>query len=114
MMKFLKMRWLFNRRTAQAMAWSALLLLVVVVVNVAGIGIVGDIQGWSQWLNTHAWAFLIWRIVLYLALGYGWWQMRGRIMGNVGTAGERARLIRVEVAAVVALLVLEISNASIL
>lgn len=115
MMKFLKMRWLFNKRTAQALAWSALLLLVAVVVNVAGIGIVGDIQGWSQWLDAHARIFLIWRIVLYLALGYGWWRIRrrigGRIAGAEGSARTRARLIRVEVAAVVALLMLEISHA---
>lgn len=118
-MKFLKMRWLFNKRTAQALGWSALLLLVAVAVNVAGIGIVGDIQGWSQWLNAHARIFLIWRIVLYLALGYGWWRIRrrigghigGRIAGAEGSARTRARLIRVEVAAVVALLMLEISHA---
>lgn len=114
-MKFLKMRWLFNKRTAQALAWSALLLLVAVVVNVAGIGIVGDIQGWSQWLNAHARIFFIWRIVLYLALGYGWWRIRGRIGGRIagadGRARDRIRLIRVEVAAVVALLMLEISHA---
>lgn len=112
-MKFFKMRWLFNKRTTQALAWSVLLLLVAVVVNVAGISLVGDIQGWSQWLNAHARIFLIWRMVLYLALGLGWWRMRGRIIGADGCTRGRARLIRVEVAAVVALLMLEISNGSV-
>lgn len=113
-MKFVNMRWLFNRRSAQALGWTALLLLVAVIVNVAGIGIVGGIQDWSQWLNAHARLFLIWRIVLYLALGYGWWRMRRRIIGSEGPVRAKARLIRVEAASVVALLVLEISNASIL
>lgn len=113
-MKFLKWRWLFNKRTAQALAWTALLLLVAVAVNVIGIGIVGDLQGWSRWLDAHARLFLIWRIFLYLALGVSWWGIRRRIMASVGSAREGARLIRVEVAAVVTLLVLEISNGAIL
>lgn len=109
-MNVLKMRWLFNKRTAWVIFWVALLLLIAVVVNVAGIRIAGGIQGWTVWLKAHAAIFMLWRVLLYIGVICGWLWMRKRILKRESSKEAKLRFIRIEIAAVMALLVLETSN----
>ncbi|MGL4667957.1 MAG: hypothetical protein ACRCWR_08505 [Saezia sp.] len=104
------MRWLFNRRVGLTLLWIGVLLVVAFIVNVLGIQLAGNMQNWAVWIKEHAFAFLFWRIVLYLAVGVGWWWMHKRLMQRENTPQAKTRLLRIEIAALCSVLVLEISN----
>lgn len=104
---WLRMRWLFNRRVAYALFWTVLLLAVATAINLIGIRALGGIEGWERWMNEHAGYFLAWRLLLYAGIGSGWRWMRKRVLARESDAQSRARLIRVEIAGVAALVVLE-------
>lgn len=110
MLNFLKMRWLFNRYVGWSVVWIVGLLLVAGLVNILGIEVAGDIESWSIWLKDHAPIFLIWRICLYCAVGYGWFWMRNRVIARDGTDEAKQRFMRIEIGAVCALVALEVSN----
>ena len=99
--------WLFNRRVGIALLWVLLLAGIAVAVNVAGIHVVGSIDGWERWLRAHSAHFLVWRLFLYAATAYGWWRMRQRLRQRELGAGTHQRLLRVEIAAVVTIVLLE-------
>ncbi|HHT8996802.1 TPA: hypothetical protein ACT5B2_000847 [Burkholderia cenocepacia] len=99
--------WLFNRRVAMALLWSALVIGAAVAVNLAGIQAVGGIAKWERWLQTQAWVFLIWRIALYAATARGWWWMRQRVLRREPIAETRLRFLRLEIAAVTAIVLME-------
>lgn len=103
------LRWLFNRRAARTLLWTALLLTVAVAANVAGIYFIGSISGWERWLAEASGFFLLWRLCLYGATAYGWWWMRGRLLARQSDPQTRRRLRRTEIAAVLALATLECS-----
>lgn len=100
-------RLLFNARVGRALLWTTLVVLVAVAINAVGIHLIGDIGGWSRWWRAHEGYFLIWRIALYLATGYGWWWMRRRLRHREPSPDARLRLLRTEIAAVIALVLLE-------
>ena len=101
--------WLFNRRVGLALLWTALLLIAAVAINAAGIRMAGSINGWQRWMDAHAGVFLVWRLLLYGVTVWGWLWMRRRLRVREpdGVAGQR--LLRVEIAAVVAVVALEAS-----
>lgn len=98
--------WLFNRSLGKVLLWTAFAVSVAVGVNLVGISIVGDVSEWSHWLDDHTGYFLVWRLCLYGAIGYGWLRMRRRLSWDKDT---RQRLFRVEIGAGVAVLLLEVS-----
>lgn len=99
------LRQLLDCRLLRALSWGLALILVAAAVNVIGIRIVGDVNGWAQWLRAHRADFLAWRIGLYGATAWGWWRMRERLRRREPDAP--ARLRRLEIAAVVVILALE-------
>jgi hypothetical protein len=101
--------WLFNRRVGVALLWSALVIGAAVVVNLAGIRIVGGVNGWERWLQGHTEAFLAWRLCLYAVTAWGWWWMRQRVRQREATAETHQRFLRVEIAAVAAIVLMESS-----
>lgn len=103
------MRWLFNRQLGRTLGWIALLVLVAVAVNLVGIGLAGDVDGWNRWLDDHAGHFLVWRLCLYGATVYGWLWMRRRLRERDPTSESHQRLLRTEIGAVVAIVLLELS-----
>lgn len=105
-MKLARPTWLFNRSLGRALLWTAFVVLVAVGINLIGISIVGDISTWSRWLDDHAGYFLAWRLCLYGTTGYGWLWMRHRLSRDADT---RQRLVRAEIGAVAALILLEVS-----
>ncbi|WP_434027934.1 hypothetical protein [[Pseudomonas] boreopolis] len=110
---WLRPRWLFSRRAAKTLLWLVLIVAAAVGANVAGIYLVGSVAGWERWLAASAGYFFIWRLCVYGATAYGWIWMRRRVLAREdqsGTDGRaRRRLIRTEVAGVVAIVALEAS-----
>ena len=99
--------WLFNRHVGVALLWALLVAGVVVAAYIVGIRVVGDIDGWARWLRAHSAYFLVWRLLLYTATAYGWWRMRQRLRQREPGTETHQRLLRVEIAAVATIMLLE-------
>src|SRR5690606_27793547 len=97
------------RRIGRAVAWIVLLVLAAVGVNVVGIGLVGDVEGWMQWLDARAGYFVVWRLCLYSATIYGWLWMRRRLCARHPSVEARQRLRYAEIGALAAVALLEAS-----
>ncbi|EOX6785678.1 hypothetical protein ACPU7Y_000495 [Pseudomonas aeruginosa] len=106
---WLRPRWLFSRRAAKALLWTVAIFAAAVGANVAGIYLVGSVAGWERWLSAAAGYFLLWRLCLYGATAYGWLWMRRRLLAREADAQARRRLLRSEIAGVVAIVALEAS-----
>ncbi|MFZ4823969.1 MULTISPECIES: hypothetical protein [Pseudomonas] len=96
------------RRAASITLWVILLLALAVAVNVLGIQLAGSIESWQQWLADHTGHFLVWRLLLYAATAWGWMWMRRRVLAR--EPGARQRLLQAEIAAVMAVAALEVSQ----
>jgi len=110
---WLRPRWLFSRRAAKVLLWTVALVVAAVGANILGIYLVGSVSGWERWLAAASGYFLVWRLCVYAATAYGWLWMRRRLLAREdqsGTDGQaRRRLIRAEVAGIVAIVALEAS-----
>ena len=101
--------------------WSSVLIALITLVAVlvissviAGIGIrmAGSMAAFQENLSHAGFGLLLWRLTLYVALGYYWWgRARPRVLGQLkNSAHAAARLRRLERLIIVALLVLEALN----
>ncbi|VVO77302.1 hypothetical protein PS874_01481 [Pseudomonas fluorescens] len=97
------------RRAGLMLLGALLVLLTAVTANVVGIHLTGGIDAWQAWLTAHSKDFLAWRLLLYAGTAYGWIWMRRRVLAREPNAGTRRRLLRAELAAVVAVAALELS-----
>lgn len=100
---------LLNRRAIRLLLWVFLLLFLAVIATGIGIHIAGSIETWERWLYRHADYFLAWRLLLYGCITWGWLWMRRRLLERESAPSAGRRLIRLEVAAVIALTLLEAS-----
>ena len=111
---WLRPTWLLNRRVAsgllRTLLWVLLVACVAVGVNIAGIHVVGSVDGWQRWLKANRGYFFAWRLLLYAATAYGWRWMRRRLLEREHSAESHLRLRRVEIAAVITLALLEASQ----
>lgn len=109
---WLRPRWLFNRLMAKALLWAVLLLaaaVAAVAANIAGIHSLGSVVDWERWLAEASGYFLLWRLCLYGATGYGWiWMRRRLLMRETGTEAKH-RIMRAEIAGVAGIVALEVS-----
>lgn len=108
-MTWLRPRWLFSRRSAKALLWTVVIITAAVGTNIAGIYLVGSVADWERWLAAGAGYFLVWRLCLYGATAYGWVWMRRRLLAREADAQARRRLVRSEIAGVLAIVALETS-----
>jgi hypothetical protein len=97
-----------GRRGGIALLWAVALVAAAVAANVVGIAMLGSLGAWQGWLTQATWLFLLWRLCLYAATVYGWRWMRRRVLARDGSVPARRRLVRTEVAAVVAIVALEL------
>ncbi|ABS65033.1 MULTISPECIES: hypothetical protein [Pseudomonadota] len=104
---------LFSRHAVKALLWTVVIIAAAVGANVVGIYLVGSVDGWEQWLAATAGYFLVWRLCLYGATAYGWVWMRRRLLAREAQNGAdgqaRRRLVRSEIAGVIAIVALEAS-----
>ncbi|MGP3790545.1 hypothetical protein [Pseudomonas sp. B392_1p] len=98
-----------GRRLGLVLLWVNMLLVVTVTANAIGIRLTGSLEGWQQWLTAHTGHLLAWRLLLYAGTAWGWVWMRRRVLAREPGTGTRRRLLRAEMAAVVAIAALEIS-----
>ena len=103
------LRWLFSRRAAKALLWTVLIVADAVAANIAGIYLVGSVAGWERWLAAAGY-FFVWRLCLYGATAYGWWWMRRRLLRREPSRETHQRLLRTAIAAVIAVVALEVSQ----
>ena len=94
-------------RALKVVAWVLAALAVTVVVNLVGIRLVGDIAAWERWLGSHRGVFFAWRLCLYAGVAWAWWTMHRRVRAREPDRAARARLWRVELAAVLTVLTFE-------
>lgn len=106
-LRWLRLPWRFNRAIGVSLLWMGGSIGVAVLVSIAGVHFVGGIDVWTEWLRHHAVHFLIWRLGLYALTAYGWWWMRRRLRQRDGSEETRHRLLRVEVAALTTVVLLE-------
>jgi hypothetical protein len=97
-------------RSARAFLCVFAIFLVAATLNLIGIWIVGDVRSWGRWLEEHSGHFAVWRSALYVATGLGWWWMRNRVLSREPKSETRTRLIRTEIAAVLAVVILEVTT----
>lgn len=98
------------RRVSLVLLWVFLLLIAAAAVNLIGIHLAGSIEGWERWLAAHAGYFLVWRLLLYAGTAWGWLWMRRRLLAREPGADTRRRLLRAEIAALLAIVALEVSQ----
>lgn len=110
-MTWRRLPWLFNRRVGVALLCTLLVVAVAAEVNIAGIHMIGGVEGWQHWLQAHAGHFLVWRLCLYGATAYCWWWMRRRLLRRESSRETHRRLLRTEIAAVIAVVSLEAGQA---
>ncbi len=106
-----RLPWLFNRRVGVALLCTLLVVAVAAAVNIAGIHMIGGVEGWQHWLQAHAGHFLVWRLCLYGATADGWWWMLRRLLRREPSRESHQRLLRTEIAAVIAVVALEAGQA---
>lgn len=103
------LRWLSSRRAILVLVWAVSLLIAATAVNVVGIRIAGSIEGWQRWMAAQSGAFLVWRLLLYAITAWGWLWMRRRLRTREPERAAGQRLLRAEVASIVAVIALEAS-----
>ena len=89
--------------------WVTLFALVLLafVIHVIGVTSLGDANRWVRWFQGHRLYFLLWRVLLYAITVYAWMPMRRRVLRAEADAAAAVRLLRVEVAAGVAVVLIE-------
>ncbi|CAJ4012817.1 Uncharacterised protein [Burkholderia pseudomallei] len=102
-------RWLRVPRSLMVvLAMFATLTVVSIVVHGIGMRLIGSVGAWQRWLHAHAWMFALWRLSLYAAIVRGWWWMRARVRQRESSPDVQRRLMRAEVAAVLAIVLTEL------
>lgn len=96
-------------RIGTASLWAFLLVAAAATANFIGIRMAGNSEAWQLWMQDHAGWFLGWRLILYAGTIAGWVWMRRRLISREPGHATRLRLLRIEIAAVVAFIALEAS-----
>lgn len=104
-MSLLRLR-VFQRLTG-LLLWVLMLFILAAATNVLGIYLIGSLAGWERWMVSATGYFLAWRLCLYGTTAYSWLWMRRRLLAREPGTAARHRLIRAEIAAVLAIVVLE-------
>lgn len=97
-----------GRSLVTALAMLLAITVVMIAIHAVGVRIVGNVAAWQRWLHMHAWMFRLWRLALYVAILRGWWWMRTRVHQRDRSPDARRRLMRAEIAAVLAIALTEL------
>ncbi|WJJ93288.1 hypothetical protein [Neopusillimonas aromaticivorans] len=93
---------------ALAVGWLGLLVVLMAGLQALNPHLIEQAAHWQPWVQRHAGVFLIWRLMLYGGIAWGWWRLRRRLLQQPTIPPDtRKRLRRTQWAAVMALLLLE-------
>jgi|SRR5579872_5908582 len=98
---------IFEHALWRILAGTLALGLLAFFVNTAGIWLLGGVNGWVRWFHGHRIHFLFWRLCVYGVTVAGWLWMRRRIVSAECDEATAVRLIRAEVAAMAAVVLIE-------
>lgn len=82
------------------------LVLLAFVINAVSVASLGSTNRWARWIQGHRLYLLLWRVLLYAITVYAWIPMRRRVLSAEADAAA-VRLLRAEVAAGVAVVLIE-------
>lgn len=102
-----RLPWLFNRRVGTALFWAFAVFGTAFTINVIGIHLTGSIDGWKSWLHAHSAPFFAWRLCLYGAMAYFWWQTHRHLRQRQSSTTGFQRLRLIGVGAVIIVLIHE-------
>lgn len=88
-----------------------LLSLLAVLLGTVIMQFFGSVERWQQWRIENYWILLAWRLCLYVVLVMLWLRLKARLP-KLSPGPARNRLIRIEVIAVLLVLLLEASKAA--
>lgn len=92
--------------------WCLGVLGALVLINVIGIALAGNVGRWQAWMASHATSFLAWRLILYANIGAGWVWMHRRVLAREPGRETEWRLARVEVTCILVVILLESAQAA--
>ena len=81
--------------------------LLTFLVNAVGMMSLGGVRQWAHWFQDHRLYFLLWRILIYGITVYAWLAMRRRVLTAEPDGATAMRLLRAEVSAIVAVVLIE-------
>lgn len=93
------------------MLWILGTFAVLVLINVVGIALAGNVGRWQAWMNAHESLFLTWRLILYANIAAGWVWMRRRVLAREPGRDTQWRLARLEIACILIVVMLEATHA---
>lgn len=96
-------------RAGTASIWAFLLVAAAATANFIGIRMAGNAEAWDLWMKQHSSWFFAWRLLLYAGTVAGWVWMRRRLAARERDRATHLRLLRAEIAAMVAFIALEAS-----
>jgi hypothetical protein len=107
----MKIRMITNNRFFRFKFWrligvTLLIMAIAIIFNLFGIYLTGGLGNWIVWLADSYWYFFVWRMVLYVALVWGWVTLRRRILAR--EPDSRRRVFPVEIAVVGTFLLMEV------
>ncbi|GHU20125.1 hypothetical protein FACS189475_08500 [Betaproteobacteria bacterium] len=95
-----RLSWFFNRVGLALL--KGLLVGIAVAMIIGGLRL-GSVEDWQHWMSDYAGVFLIWRLLLYVFIAWGWFCLRHRLRQY-----ERWRYM--EIAVVISFVLLEASQ----
>ncbi|NLC35488.1 MAG: hypothetical protein GX772_03435 [Alcaligenaceae bacterium] len=109
-MRALWQRWAGWKWLVLALVWLVVLVLIMAVLPALNPRLIEQAAHWQPWVQRHAVGFLVWRLMLYGGIAWGWWRLRGRLLEqDTLDPDTRQRLRRAQWSAVLALALLETS-----
>ncbi len=97
-----------------AFAWPVMLTILLAVLFMMMITyLFGDLEHFKQWQKTHYRYMLTWRMMIYAAIGIGWFRMRSRLKRQYSDTKGRSALMRCEYLVIAVVVLLELMRAGV-
>lgn len=91
-------------RRAVIAALSMLMFgILAILLQVVLMRVFGSVQGWQAWRADNYWPLLVWRLMIYLAVGVAWYRLKARVL----IQESRGRLTKVEIMAALLVVLIE-------
>jgi Na+/melibiose symporter-like transporter len=94
---------------------STIALFVVSLAAMSwGVSMLGSVDAWERMLDQAAPLLFVWRCLVYAAMVWCWLWLKRRVLERDPSADARKRLLRVEIAVGLTVVVFELVNAGVI